>query len=348
MGMQFDPAGAFQELAMQRPVDEAQRTVIPVIEVGREFPFETLLREEGRAHALLDAATHRVPASALRSLDTISRRWLEKWDNAHLGEIDAIAGRLDRPGAYFLSVNYEWGCTCQVAPSSEKRTPRLIRVLDWRTPGLGRNILAAKVAGRAGTFLTMTWPGYTGVLQGLAKGRFTAALNQAPMRKAVGVYALDWAANRARVWRMPHPTPAHLLREVFETAQSYADARRMLTERPIASPAIYSIAGIQPHETAVIERAETEAVVHEGRNVAANHWQASGWHGRARGIDSAGRAAMMHRIANRLEPSFDWLEPPILNGRTRLAMVSDAAEGRLVAQGYEEMQAATEPLELAL
>lgn len=82
--------------------------------------------------------------------------------------------------------------------------------------------------------------------------------------------------------------------------------------------------------------------------MAANHWQASGWHGRARGIDSAGRAAMMHRIANRLEPSFDWLEPPILNGRTRLAMVSDAAEGRLVAQGYEEMQAATEPLELAL
>lgn len=325
----------------------SNRPTIPVLDVGRDFPLATLLAEEARAHDLLDAATRRVPRTALKSLDAVSRRWLERWNNAHLPEIDAIARRLDRPGAYFLSVNYEWGCTCQVAPSPDRDTARLVRVLDWRTPGLGRNILAARIEAKAGSFVTLTWPGYTGVLQGLAKGRFSAALNQAPMRKPTGVYALDWAANRARVWRMPHPTPAHLLREVFEEAENFAAAKRMLTERPIASPAIFSIAGLVPEQCAVIERTELTAHVLEGRNVATNHWQAAGWHGRARGSDSGGRAAMMHRVSNELDPAFPWLKAPILNARTRLALIADATSGQLVAQGYEESQAATQPLELA-
>lgn len=319
---------------------------IPVLDVGRDFPLATLLAEEARAHDLLDAATHYVPKTALKSLDAISRRWLEKWNNAHLGEIEAIARRLDRPGAYFLSVNYEWGCSCQVAPASDGHSARLVRVLDWRTNGLGRNIIAAKVPGKAGGFVTLTWPGYTGVLQGLAKGRFSAALNQAPMRKSTGIYALDWASNRARVWRMPHPTPAHLLRAVFEEADDFTAAKRMLTERPIASPAIFSLAGLAPHQCAVIERTELSSHVHEGRHVATNHWQASGWQGAARGLDSAGRAAMMHRVSNDMDGDFPWLEPPVLNARTRLAMIADAKSGRLVARGYEENGVATEPLEL--
>src|SRR6185503_10125388 len=79
---------------------------------------------------------------------------------------------IGRPGAYFLSVNYEWGCTCRVAPSPEGKSARLVRVLDWVTEGLGRYVIAARVAGEAGPFVTLTWPGYTGVLQGMAPGRF--------------------------------------------------------------------------------------------------------------------------------------------------------------------------------
>ena len=41
-----------------------------------------------------------------------------------------------------------------------------------------------------------------------------------------------------------------------------------------------------------------------------------------------------------------WLTRPILNWNTRLAMVADAREGRLVAQGYETTGPATAPLEL--
>jgi hypothetical protein len=335
------------EVASRKVIAESDGlATIPVIETGPAFPMETLEREEKRAHLLLDAATRIVPQRALKGLDRISRRWLMKWNNAHLSEIDEIARKLGRPGAYFLSVNYEWGCTCRVAPAPDGSAARLIRVLDWRTPGLGRNLLAARVAGQAGPFVTFTWPGYTGVLQGMAKGRFAAALNQAPMRRVAGSYALDWAANRRRVWAMPHQTPAHLLRAAFERANGFAEARRMLIHEPISTPAIYSIAGVKPSETAVIERTETEARVHDGANVAANHWQAPLWNGRARGNDSAGRACRMAQIPADLDATFPWLAPPILNARTRLVMVADARLGRVVVRGYEETGAATEPLDL--
>ncbi len=123
---------------------------IPVLDTGPAFPMETLLAHEQRAHALLDLATGACPRAALRQLDSVSRRWLSKWENAHLPEIDAIAERLKRPGAYFLSVNYEWACTCRVAPDPTRKSARLIRVLDWRTPGLGRHVIAARVQAATG------------------------------------------------------------------------------------------------------------------------------------------------------------------------------------------------------
>lgn len=320
---------------------------IPVLDTGPGFALETLVAYEAAAHALLDLATGPLPSAALRQLDKVSRRWLAKWKNDHLAEIDAIASRLGRPGAYFLSVNYEWACTCRVAPGPDRKSARLVRVLDWRAPGLGRYVIAARVAGHAGRFVTLTWPGYTGVLTAMAPGRFSAALNQAPMRKAIGFYVLDWAVSRRRVWTMPHPTPAHLLRSVFETAGDFREARERLTAAPISTPAIFSLAGIRPSETVVIERTETEARVHVGPNVAANHWEAPGWRGRSRGQQSGERASMMHRIMPEVVPDFSWLAPPILNPTTRLAMVSDAALGRLVAQGFENMRPATAPLDLS-
>jgi hypothetical protein len=299
---------------------------IPVLQLGANFPLETLIQEEARAHTMLDAATKGAPAALLRSLDKVSRAWLVRHSNDHLAEIDAIAARLNRPGTYFFSVNYEWGCTCRVAPSPEGKSARLIRVLDWRTHGLGRNIIAARVKASAGEFVTMTWPGYTGVMQALAPGRFSVAVNQAPMRKlGGGVLALDWAANRARVWKQPHATAAHVVRGVVETATTYAEARQRLIETPITAPCIFTLAGLDPKETCVIER----------------------WHGRARDNDSHGRAAQMTDIAPTMDGSFPWLKAPILNERTRLVMVMDAKEGRFVAQGYEDGAAATDVLEWA-
>jgi len=320
---------------------------IPVTDIQRSIGLETLEAHEVRAHRLIDAATRGVPKTALKALDAVSRKWLTRWNNAQLDEIDRVAAMLARPGAYFLSVNYEWGCTCRVAPSPSGDTARMVRVLDWRTPGLGANVVAARVESNAGSFAALTWPGYTGVLQAMAPGRFSAALNQAPMRRPIGLFAIDWAANKARVWSRPHPTPAHLLRQVFETARDFEEASTLLIQSPIASPCIYVLAGTAEDETVVIERVEERAEIHRGPGVAANHWQASGWRGSARGYDSPGRAKMFDGLSPEFSNFSKWLKSPVLNPLTRLALVADAQEGRVLAQGFEREAPATAPLDFS-
>ena len=329
------------------------RPEIPVVDIDGPLGPETLAAHPERALRLISAATHKVPHTVLKALDSVSRRWLARWNHAQLREIDEVARRLARPGAYFLSVNYEWGCTCRVAPSPDGNSARLARVLDWRTQGLGRYVMAARVRAKSGPYLTMTWPGYTGVLQGMAPGRFAAALNQAPMRRPIGLFALDWAANKQRVWSRPHPTPAHLLREVFETSHDFATALHELRSRPIAAPCIYVLAGIKADEMAIIERDEERAAVRTGPHQATNHWaelgeRVDGWRGTPRGIDSLGRAAAVSAMTPDFDRDFPWLSPPVLNRLTRFAMVADAATGRLIAQGYEDEQPATAVLDLTM
>jgi hypothetical protein len=137
------------------------------------------------------------------------------------------------------------------------------------------------------------------------------------------------------------------LRKVVEVARDFSEARRMLIEHPIATPGIFTLAGVEARDTAVIERTEREARTRDGDHVAANHWETSGWHGHARGENSPGRARMMRDIEAVFDPAFAWLTPPILNSNTRLAMVADAKEGRMIARGYEKTGAATQVLNLA-
>ncbi len=323
---------------------------IPVVDVGPDFPAETLAAAEEVAHALLDGATRGVPTALLGRLDAISRQWLVRQSNPSLAEIDALAARLGRPGGHFLSVNYEWGCTVGVGPSPDGRSARLTRTLDWFTPGLGRHVMAARVAGPAGPFVTMTWPGFVGVLQAMAPGRFSASINQAPLRRAGGgLFALDWMAAKARVWRSTDRPAAHVLRSVMEAARTYEEARRMMIETPVAAPVTFSLAGIAPHEACIIERTERRAHVIEGPACVTNHWQGLDHGAHSRGIDSEGRLEAMQRAGGiEMDAAFPWLKPPVLNDLTRLAMVADAAEGRLVVQGFEEGVPATRPLELAV
>jgi hypothetical protein len=56
----------------------------------------------------------------------------------------------------------------------------------------------------------------------------------------------------------------------------------------------------------------------------------------------------MHTIPSALDLDFSWVKPPILNERTRLAMVADASSGHVVTQGFEADGPATLPLELKL
>ena len=332
---------------LTRPQDRPALPAIPVIETGADYALDTIAAAQDRFTALFAEATAHVPAAALRAADVVSRRWLVRRADPYLAEIDRVAARIGRPGAYFLSVNYEWGCTTGVRPAPDHGGSQLVRVLDWRTKGLGRHILAARIKAPAGEFVALTWAGYTGVLQAMAPGRFAAALNQAPMRAPMGLLALDWVANKRRVWRMPGLTPAHLLRRVFETARDFAAARRMLIDTPVCASAIFSLAGSRAGETAIIERQEDAARVLDGTATAANHWQSAGWRGRPRGFQSAERACRMAHLRASASGGFEWLAPPILNERTRLVMVAEPLTGHLAAQGYEADGPATEILRIA-
>jgi hypothetical protein len=316
---------------------------IPIIEAGADWAVETLTREKPRALALLASASGTMPVSAIRIADAVSRRWLARHDAAMLPELDRIAAIVGRPGGYYLNVSYEWGCSCATGAGPDG-APMLLRVLDWPDHGLGRHVIAVRVASALGGWVSMTWPGYAGVLQGVAPGRFAAALNQAPLDGPTGIYAFDWLASRAQVWRRPHVTASHLLRSVFETAPDYATARLLLRDTPIAAGAIYSLAGVAPGESCVIERRPETAAIIEGPAAAANLWQSPGWRGMARGQDNAARLSAMKAVAPSLDPEFGWLSRPVLNDRTRLVFVASAASGAFVAQGYEADGPATRPL----
>ncbi len=314
---------------------------IPIVDVGADWPLATLSAELTRAHALLDEGSGRVPRFALRAADAVSRTWLARWHEPYLHEIDRIAALIGRPGAHFLNVSYEWGCTSLACPPAAGEAPVLTRVLDWPERGLGRHIVAARIQSPIGRWLSLTWPGYTGVLQAVAPGRFAASLNQAPMEQPVGFYPVDWLVNRVKVWKQPHLTAAHLLRRVFEQAPDFATAKAMLTQTPIALPAIYTLAGVTPGETCVIERQPEAAHIIPGPAAAANAWQAPNWAGRARGEDNHERQRAIRAASPSLDPAFPWLKAPILNKCTRLVFVAEAASGAFVAQGIEGEKPAT-------
>jgi hypothetical protein len=332
----------------------SQLVRIPVIDTGPSFPRQSLAGAlDGaieRAHALLDGATGRVPGHVLRLLDRASRRWLVRQRNPYLAEIDEVAALIGRPGCHFLSVNYEWGCSVSVGRSPAGGSAQLVRTLDWLTPGLGRYVVAARVAGEVGPFVTLTWPGFVGVLQAMAPGRFAASINQAPMRRAGGgLFVADWMASKARVWRNPHLPPILLLRRIMEQARDFEEARRLMIETPLAAPVSFALAGLGPRETCVVERSEERAFVIDGPACVTNHWLGLDHGAHGRGIDSEGRLEAISKVGP-VEPSptFDWLRAPVLNGLTRLAMVADASAGRLVAQGFEDGAPVTHPLDLTV
>jgi hypothetical protein len=312
---------------------------IPIHDLGNVAELVHL--ERARALDLLAEARRAYSGAGLRLGDRLSRRWLERRANPYLPDIAAIAQAMGRPGGYALNLSYEWACTCGVRPGF------LARTLDWRLNGLGRNAVIATFQGQAGSWTSVTWPGFAGVVTGLAKGRFAAAINQAPLPRARLTYASDWLQARVALWKSAALPPAHLLRLAFETCASYGEAKALLRDRPVALPVFFSLAGPRQGEACVIERTAGGAFLHDGPCAVANHWLTPGHTGAPRGHDSAGRLALMERGLHNMPWSFDWLRPPILNRDTRLAVLADAVSGRLAVQGWEGERPATELLDIS-
>ena len=314
---------------------------IPFVEGVDASPLALIEGFPEHLAEVMDEAGRQYGGLALRLGDGLSRRWLARSQNPHRDEIAAIAGRVGRPGMVLLNLSYEWTCTSGVAGARQGSGSRLLRTLDWQLDGLGRAVVVAGREGPAGPYHDVTWPGFVGAATAMAPGRFSAAINQPPMRVLSPSFHLDWVFNRARVWRRGGLPPSHLLRRVFEDCGTYDEAKATLTEAPLCLPAFFALSGLAADQGCVIERLEDQARVHEAPASIANQWIDFSVRGRGRGADSEARRDMMTGLAGRAGDDFSWVAPPILNETTRLSVIANAAEGTLVVQGWEAGAPAT-------
>lgn len=335
--------------------DGSRLPTLPLVDARAGGLVSFALTHHEAARALRDACVSFFPRplrGGLPLLDRLARRWLRSCRSPYVPEIASIAERLGFSGIWFLNGSYQWGCTALAR--EEQGAAWLARTLDWPFAGLGRHAAIVEQAGPAGCYLSVTWPGYVGVLSAMAPGRFAACVNQAPLRRRTRRAALrmvDMAANALATWTaVRHIPPDHLLRAAFETCRSFEEAKVLLEQTPVARPVIYVLVGCRAEERCVIERVEEAHETRSGEIAAANDWQEPrpGWEARiaARHFfrlsfaeaaeNSRARALSLAQWRGSLAGNgFEWLAPPVLNPYTRLALVMCPAEGRLGVVGCE-------------
>jgi hypothetical protein len=284
--------------------------------------------------------------------DFLSKRWLEKSNNPYRDEIGQNAEIIGIKGVHALNLAYEWGCTTGVYNTDNGVV--MTRVLDWPFPTLGENIVVAHQRGPAGDFHNLTWPGFSGVLQATAEGRFSAAMNQAPVRRTSGGAIRDWLRDRHLVNKGNALPPAHLLRKAFETAANYQEAKKILSTEPVSMPVIFTLAGVNKGEGCVIERTDTKAMIREmqdGRVCAANHFE-TGLNGAGNGWTARGETSLPRMEYARALPiadidsKFTWLRPPVSCEFSRVAAVFSPSKGRLEVLGTAGVKPVTKIFQL--
>jgi hypothetical protein len=332
----------------------AKLAPVPVVDVRNGGPLRHAAESRVRARALRDDCIRWLPSVAaglLPAIDIVTRRWLLQSRSSYTDEVKAIAAELDVSGVWFLNGCYQWGCTA--LSREQDGASWLARTLDWPFPGLGRHVEITRMQGPAGEFYNVTWPGYVGVLTASAPGRFAACINQAPMWRRTSLPWLrpyDLALNAGRTWRIDHIPPDHLLRDVFETCTTFAEAMHRLETTPIARPAIYTLAGCHPDERCVIERTQDSFASRTHDTCAANDWLLSQpcWEPRVAAgafLTRTGEEAAENSRMRREQlavwrgvfgAEFDWVTPPVLNSQTRVAVEMCPASGVLRVMGLEQ------------
>jgi hypothetical protein len=327
---------------------------IPVSEVEAGGWARHAAAEATRARALRDDCLAFLPAAAramVPAVDAVTRTWLKRSASPYVPEIAAIANALPYSGIWFLNGCYQWGCTAHVRDEAD--APWLARTLDWPFHGLGRHVMVVRTHGQAGSFDTVSWPGFVGVLTASAPGRFAASINQGPLKRRTRhpwLRPTDIALNVLSTASVRFIPPDHLLRQVFETCASFGEARRRLEMTPVARPVIYTLAGCRPGERCVIERTEESFATREEDTAAANDWRQShpAWEARvsSRYMLTRTYEEAATRNLNRkcylaawngefARGTFDWVVAPVLNPFTRIAVEMCPARGVLRAVGYE-------------
>ncbi len=328
---------------------------VPIIDAGGRGALGLALHDPARAARLRDVALATHPALALfgRALNTRSRRLLAGAGNPYRDELEAVAGVIGPRGVFVLNMVYEWGCSTACGPDLRGTGNAMLRVLDWPMRGIGPFSVIGRFTGPAGAFAAVTWPGFAGVLTGMAPGRFSAAINQPPAAAPSGVGAIDAVLTRLQLAGRSAWPASHLLRHVFEHAHDFAHALRMLCDPryTLATPALFIVSGRQPHEAAVVEaagrvrRVAPEYAAGAGTVGCANMWLSRDLGGRPRAYatdpretasdNNRRRRALAIDALGHRRMGFADLPSPVLNPSTLQIVRCNAALGDLTAAALD-------------
>ncbi len=150
-------------------------------------------------------------------------------------------------------------CSALIMPT-EKFGLIHARNLDWDMSGIGESTVVYHFVGAPLEFMAVSFPGLVGVISGMGPGRFSVATNRATPQ---GRPTLDWG-------------PQILVRHVLEKARDFGEAAEMLSETPLRTPAIFTLASADGKTACVIERTRKGQEIREfgGKPLmAANHYQ---------------------------------------------------------------------------
>ncbi|HEX5105266.1 MAG TPA: C45 family peptidase [Pirellulaceae bacterium] len=228
---------------------------------------EVIAAEQANARRLIDRAAadlERVPRTARWTFGQLYRMF----GGLYQGEIAAWAGALGVSvgTATMLNCLYElshlpqpkWlGCTAGIR-WLEGHGMVHVRTLDWPIDGMGEATRLFRFRRGAREFVSVAMPGQVGMLSGMLPGAYSVTINWAP---PAALPNFDFG-------------PGFLLRDVFETCDTYAAAVERLERERLSTSVFYTVCGAERGQACVIERTQAGAAVRrfaDGPLVQANH-----------------------------------------------------------------------------
>ena len=186
-------------------------------------------------------------------------------------EVWARSARVDPAELIFANLSYEltqgFGCTAVAFNLPGGRGLGHTRNMDWCMSKIGPLTCLIHFEGPAGPFTSVGWPGFVGVLSGVAPGRFSASINQVPQRRHWLLrklpFLLGWPASFA-------------LRYNFERSASVSDVVEDLCDTVLVSSALFLVVGTERGDAVVVEHSGPKAACRRMRNgvlSVANHYE---------------------------------------------------------------------------
>jgi predicted choloylglycine hydrolase len=215
---------------------------------------ETIAAEKENARKLIDRAAadlERVPRVARWSFGQLYRMF----GGLYQGEIAAWAEALGVSvgTATMLNCLYElshlpqprWlGCTAGIR-WIEGHGMVHVRTLDWPIDGMGEATRLFRFRKGEREFLSIAMPGQVGMLSGMLPRGYSVTINWAP---PAALPNFEFG-------------PGFLLRDVFETCNTFAEAVERLEKTPLSTSVFYTVCGVEKGQACVIERTQAGAAV---------------------------------------------------------------------------------------